>query len=289
MVWVGISISACVSGNFRLSPVVATKVEIPPRIEELTITSQGKRMAGLAYIAAGEGPHPTVVLLHGYPGNEKNLDLAQALRAQGWNVVFFHYRGAWGSEGEFSFRGAEQDVQTVIRYLKDPKTATKLNINTQSISTVGHSMGGHMAIAGFLDNPNVICAVALDGANMGVNKGKGLFLDSQAGKVWRDYSDNLFMLEGWSGEKAVRETEQFGQALDLIPRAYKATTRPVLLIAADSSVIPIDAHIKPLFEALNNVPGSQISLRVIKDDHSFSASRDVVIDTTQRFLDKHCR
>ena len=39
-----------------------------------------------------------VLLLHGFPGNEKNLDLAQDLRADGFNVLFFHYRGAWGSE-----------------------------------------------------------------------------------------------------------------------------------------------------------------------------------------------
>lgn len=64
-------------------------------------------MSGLIYIASGAGPHPTVILLHGYPGNEKNLDLAQSLRREGWNVLFFHYRGAWGSEGEFSLTGAE--------------------------------------------------------------------------------------------------------------------------------------------------------------------------------------
>ncbi len=38
------------------------------------------RSTAMAYIPAGAGPHPTVVLLHGLPGNEKNLDLAQAMR-----------------------------------------------------------------------------------------------------------------------------------------------------------------------------------------------------------------
>ena len=48
---------------------------------------------------AGAGRRPTVVLLHGLPGNEKNLDLAQAIRRAGWNVVTFNYRGSWGSPG----------------------------------------------------------------------------------------------------------------------------------------------------------------------------------------------
>ncbi|MFD3266336.1 hypothetical protein [Phenylobacterium ferrooxidans] len=32
-------------------------------------------------------------------GNEKNLDLAQAVRRAGWNAAAFNYRGSWGSPG----------------------------------------------------------------------------------------------------------------------------------------------------------------------------------------------
>src|SRR5260370_1033733 len=42
--------------------------------------------------AAGAGAHPTVLLLHGFPGSEQNLDLAQAIRRAGWNVLRPHYR-----------------------------------------------------------------------------------------------------------------------------------------------------------------------------------------------------
>jgi uncharacterized protein len=45
---------------------------------ELGILSHGARINGLMYLAAGSGPHPIVIFLHGYPGNERNLDLAQA-------------------------------------------------------------------------------------------------------------------------------------------------------------------------------------------------------------------
>ena len=59
----------------------------PAALDELALESGGSRMNGIVYVAAGAGPHPTVVLLHGYPGNERNLDLAQALRRDGWDVV----------------------------------------------------------------------------------------------------------------------------------------------------------------------------------------------------------
>ena len=107
--------------------------EAPASIVELTISSNGDRMSGIAYLAAGKEPHPTILLLHGYPGNEKNLDVAQAMRRKGWNVVFFHYRGAWGSEGEFSIINAEQDVQNVLQYITDDNN----NLNHTKSGTSG--------------------------------------------------------------------------------------------------------------------------------------------------------
>jgi hypothetical protein len=38
-------------------------------------------MYSVIYIASGAGPHPTVLMLHGFPGNEKNLDLAHSVNA----------------------------------------------------------------------------------------------------------------------------------------------------------------------------------------------------------------
>lgn len=71
----------------------------PARMQVLHIPSHGETINGIAYVAAGAGEHPAVVLLHGLPGNEKNLDLAQAIRRAGWTVVTFNYRGSWAVLG----------------------------------------------------------------------------------------------------------------------------------------------------------------------------------------------
>ena len=60
----------------------------------LHIPSHGVLINGVVYTPAGAGPHPTIVICHGLPGNEKNLDLAQAVRRAGWNAVTFNYRGS---------------------------------------------------------------------------------------------------------------------------------------------------------------------------------------------------
>lgn len=276
------------AGFFISNPSYSkTTTKYPAGTTELTFHSHGKRISGFIYQAAGKGPHPTALLLHGYPGNEKNLDVAQALRSNGWNVLFFHYRGSWGSEGEFSFLNAEQDVQTVLEYINVKANASKLRINSNQISIIGHSMGGHMAIAGILDNSTVNCAITYDGANMGVGN-VGLIDDPETNIPWKEYSDSLFMLKGWSGEKAQQELKKYSGQLNLVNRVNTLNGRPVLIIVADTDVIPVKSHVQPLLSALNKTNNSNISYKLIDDDHSFNASRAELINTTIDFLNANC-
>jgi hypothetical protein len=69
----------------------------PAGATELFIPSANSQLAGLIYQANGAQKHPTLLLLHGYPGNERNLDMAQVVRSHGWNVIYFNYSCAWGS------------------------------------------------------------------------------------------------------------------------------------------------------------------------------------------------
>jgi hypothetical protein len=62
----------------------------PPRLSETIFENEGAGMNAIGYEAQGPGPYPTVVLLHEFSGNERNLDLAKAIRRAGWNAVFFH-------------------------------------------------------------------------------------------------------------------------------------------------------------------------------------------------------
>src|SRR5258708_23565363 len=80
------------------------------------IPSHGAKLYSVIYIASGAGPHPTVLMLHGFPGNEKNLDLAYSIRRAGWNVLVPFYRGAWGSGGKFSFTPALEAAYSTISF-----------------------------------------------------------------------------------------------------------------------------------------------------------------------------
>ncbi|HEX8064389.1 MAG TPA: alpha/beta fold hydrolase [Allosphingosinicella sp.] len=142
----------------------------PAGMEVLHIPSDAVKINGVAYTAAGAGPHPVLVLMHGLPGNEKNLDLAQAVRRAGWIVVTFNYRGSWGSPGAFRFAGNLDDARAVLTYLRDPANATKLAIDPKRIVVAGHSMGGWIAAMTAERDPSVAGAILISAANMGGRK-----------------------------------------------------------------------------------------------------------------------
>ena len=114
----------------------------PARFEVLHIPSGGVQLNAIAYVASGAGAHPTVVLFHGLPGNEKDLDLAQAVRRAGWNAIAPNYRGSWGSPGRFRFAGTLEDADAVLAFLRDSANSRRLGVDTSRLVIAGHSMGG---------------------------------------------------------------------------------------------------------------------------------------------------
>ena len=104
-----------------LSPLGAEQRSNPASMQSFQIPSHGALLNAFVYVAAGAGPHPAVVLLHGFPGNERNLDLAQDIRRAGWDVLYFDYRGSWGSAGDFSFTHGIEDTAAAVDYLRSAR------------------------------------------------------------------------------------------------------------------------------------------------------------------------
>src|SRR5450755_4170074 len=139
----------------------------PPHSAQVLVPSHGMGMNALFYLAGGVGPHPTVVLLHGFPGNEQNLDLAQAIRRAGWNVLTLHYRGAWGSPGIFSIHNVLEDADAAIAFVRRPDIALKFGIDTRRIVLGGHSMGGFASAAHARTDAGLLGVILIDAWNVG--------------------------------------------------------------------------------------------------------------------------
>ncbi len=234
----------------------------PARMEVLHISSGGVEINGVAYVAAGAGPHPTLVIAHGWPGNEKNLDLAQAVRRAGWNAVTFNYRGSWGSPGDFHFVQVPEDATNVIAWLRRPDVAAKLGVDPARIAIAGHSMGGWATANVASKDPQLIGAVLISAADMA-----GLAARPRAALV-QAASENAETL-ATTPEKMADELATTLGKLSLKDTAGGLAKIPVLILSSDDGLAPgTDALAAAIRDA-----GGKVQTSHEATDHNWSDRR----------------
>ena len=283
-------LTACATAEAPAAPATAAApaydTAFPPAIEEVAFDSHGDRLNGLVYVADGPGPHPAVVLLHGFPGNEKNLDLAQDMRAAGWNVLFFHYRGAWGSEGDYTLTHVIEDVASATDFLRTH--ADQYRTNPDHIVLVGHSMGGFASLQAAARDEAIACAAGIAPADVGV-MGRVFEANPEAKAGFMAYSDSLQMLHGLTGEKITAEIAANKDAFSLQGLAPQLEGKRILVIGGDKDTsVSVETIIEPLIAAYAADPAIDTTGVVLSGDHSFSWSRDELIGTVMDWAEA-CR
>ena len=236
----------------------------PARMEVLHIPSGGVLINGVAYLASGAGPHPTLVLCHGWPGNEKNLDLAQAVRRAGWNVVTFNYRGSWGSPGSFRFAQNPEDARAVLAYLRDPVNAAKLGVDPKRMAIAGHSMGGWVTAMVAGQDDGLLGAGLISAANMGA-----IGAMPRADLV-RISAGNAETLADTSPERMADELIAGQQANNFMQMAPGLAKKPLLVLSSDDGLAP---STDKLAAAVRTAGGKRVTMVHAATDHSWSDKR----------------
>ncbi|HEV7693159.1 MAG TPA: alpha/beta fold hydrolase [Hyphomonadaceae bacterium] len=236
----------------------------PARMEVLHIPSGGVEINGVAYLASGAGTHPTLVIAHGWPGNEKNLDLAQAVRRAGWNAITFNYRGSWGSPGDFHFSQVLEDPVAVLAWLRQPDVAARLGIDPRRIAIAGHSMGGWAAARTAGNDPALLGAILISSADMG-----GRATRPRADVV-KQAAGNAETLANTSPDKMADELIANTDTFSLLLAAPGLAKLPVLVLTADDgSSVAADK----LIAAIHAQGGAKVQLHHEATDHSWSDRR----------------
>jgi pimeloyl-ACP methyl ester carboxylesterase len=252
---------------------LALTKDSPAGFMELQIPSAGSRLQGFMYKANGSKPHPTLLLLHGYPGNERNLDLAQAVRAQGWNVIYFNYRGSWGSQGEFSFRHCVEDVKNVIDWCR--QESVKLQIDPANIALFGHSMGGFVCLKALQENPGIKKGFAVSAWNIYANAREESQKNALA--AMEKEADDYFVLHKKSGR------ELFAAVLNE-PDFHDLTKIPAALSGKQLVMLDEHQHNKALAAAIKQANRNYFRYEVWDTDHSFTNKRASLIKAVIAFL-----
>lgn len=243
----------------------------PPRSSEVLVPSHGAGMNALFYLAGGAGAHPTMVLLHGFPGNEQNLDLAQAVRRAGWNVLTLHYRGAWGSPGNFSIAHVLEDADAAVAFVRRAEIADKFGIDTHRIVLGGHSMGGFASAAHGRMDPGLLGVVLIDAWNVGITadefaKVSGAARAALAAKEFDDLGNSL---HGATAASIADEIVAHRADWNFLSWAKDLAHSPLLIIGASQAG---GEENRQLAEAVTRA-GGHVTAVTLPSDHSFQDHR----------------
>jgi pimeloyl-ACP methyl ester carboxylesterase len=271
------------TGAQQLPPAIASDPphdnDSPAAMEAPDITSHGARLNAVLYLASGPGPHPVVLLLHGFPGNEQNMDLAYAIRRAGWNVLIPHYRGSWGSAGSFSFSNAIQDTQAAVQFLRDPENAKKYRSDATKIAVVGHSMGGFLGLYAAAHDPAILGMAAISAWDLGL-----VATRPETDARTRSFHNASPRLAGTTPEGMLAEAKQNAAKWNYVDWAPDLKSRPVLVVESRDGNDPDN---RALAEALRKAGNPRVTEVAMETDHGYNdhriALQVAVLDWLQSF------
>jgi uncharacterized protein len=232
--------------------------------------SSNNHLIGTLFLADDDSPKPTALILHGVPGIEKSYDLALALRNKGWNSLIFHYRGCWGSTGNYVLKTIPEDVTNAVDYLCCVK---HIQIDPKRLIFIGHSFGGWASVLAAVRDPRPKAVITL-----------GAVTDPRKLNFSAEIAKEEFTpwLSGITPEEFEIQWNNLGLAYCPVEEVSKMSPRPILIIHGDKdAVVPVEQG-KILYERAS-VPKDLIIIP--EANHDFSWHRQELIGQILNWLD----
>ena len=267
--------------NLFSEPKDAASAALPPENADMNLTSHGSKIFGRILLPAAarrEDRFPIVLFLHGYPGTEANLDVAQVLRRAGIAVAHFSYRGVWGSHGHYRFSHLYEDGQCVLDFLH--QHADEYSIDPNRIYLMVYIMVGFAAMNLLAGGAAVRGAVLLSPCDLGSRYFDDpdryqVTLNAQKGGCFRLPNDRYL-------DEDVREHAaqwRFPLLAKHIPQ-----TMPLRFIGGSSDRnTPSPQHIFPALEILQDRK-MDVSYTELPDSHEYAAHRILLTETIYESL-----
>ena len=260
-------------------------VSVPSNIFPLSLNGPQGKLINVFYAAGGNEPRPTLIFAHGYPGHEKNFDLAHDLRNQGFNVLIFFYSGCWGSSGAFSFHNSFADVNSVVDAIISSNIP---NIDKNNLFFLGHSIGCIAAATATIRRPEIRGCIFL----MPCDLGRIYYFERDNKKLLSELesilAEGIPWLNGVTTADLLDEISADPSAFSFDALLDQLQKKPVLWISGkEDNMAEESIHTTPHRKKMEKVPGCKIEWRSIKTDHYFSNARAQVAYEIINFLNKN--
>jgi dienelactone hydrolase len=248
---------------------------------------------GKFYVAAGEGIYPTVILLHGFPGNEKDvLGIGNKLAQSGINALTFNYSGTFQSQGLTSWENNQKDIRAAFDFIYQPKNVTRYKIDTSLIYLGGWCHGGGMALVYAASHPEITTVFSIAGNDFGEFMREYTHNPEMTKMIDKMFADmnapkGTIRFEKGALPKEMAETgiEKINPVFDLRKDAPLLAQKDILLIGGwNDAQTTVDHFLLPLYRALQKENATSLQIKAFQDDHYFRNSREEVAQTVIDWL-----
>lgn len=254
------------------------------KVSLLKIPSGEDTIVGRLYVAEGDEPKATILLLHGFPGVLLNLDIAATLQERGWNVLVINYRGSWGSQGNYSFANAIEDVCVALKYIRQEEVAKEHRVDLGRIGLVGHSFGGFLALKTASLDPSIQVVASLSGANFSLFTNMIEQNPEMEAQIIHMLDESTFFLRESTGEKLIQEVRDHADEWNTFLFAPTLADRKLLITAVtNDEELPKEYFHDPLVQILTDVEANFKTV-VFESDHNYLDKREELTNTLHDWL-----
>ena len=236
----------------------------------IVIDSHGSRIFGrllLPDFFDKESRAPVVLMLHGHPGGDKNLDIGEALRANGFAVAVISYRGVWGSHGDYLLSHNIEDVISTVDFLR--QNADTYRLDPEKVFLFGHSMGGFSALNAMAQGLQVSGAVLMAPYDAGY---KYLYDRTNFDGVMASKNRGYFHL---SSENALEEDAAENAEKWNFRNLMAAWDKTVPMAFIDGTKDTTSEHMGPVVEEMEKA-GFNVTYHLLEDGHMFPLHRATI-------------
>lgn len=248
-----------------------------PAPDSIVILSQGHRLKGRFFPAMADSPRATLILLQGFPGNERDvLGLGEKLSQSGMNVLMFNYSGTHRSEGKFNFTSTLDDIRAAYDYLSGPAQRKRPGVDPRTILLAGYSYGGGMALTYAASHPEIRRVISIAGNDHGAFA-REYRRNSEMAHVLDSVFDALRSPAGpiqFDGKEVLKQLAANPDPYDLRLSAPRLADRDILLAGGwDDWQVSIEDNLLPLYRALKKSGSTTVRFITFHTDHSFREVR----------------
>lgn len=241
-------------------------------LADTTAIKFGQGQIGIYYLADTDQPAPFALFLHGFPGSEKNHDLAYHLRAKGWHVLVLHFMGAWGSAGDYNPLNHPAEVRATLDYILSKHAPRP--VDPSRIVVLGYSLGSRAALMAAAEDTRIQAVILA----AGICDFSDLMLPDEL------FTSAAQFLTVSDSETLKRLYLRLGEGMQPTDALVKIAPRPVLLIHGTNDEIVPFFHL----DGFGMFAGDNVQKVAIPGaDHLFALHRAELIQAVSSFLEQH--